>query len=349
MEKSLIAAAGLSFTLAVGCASAVEPVTDDAADTTQALATCGPSATPAPAIALPADEGPHANQASEWWYYTGHLVNDRGERYGFQVTFFQLPGFNYAQFAVTDAKGATFRHQTTTPTASPAPMTAGRFDLHAGADWSATGTGGDDHIHAAMDDGTAIDLGLRSTKAAALDYHGGLGQFPNGEARVYSRTRMKGGGTLTVGGNEMRVDGDVWFDHQWGAFSLDLGWVWMGLELDGDEELMAVQLRDAHTQDILGSTGNSVVQQCTATELPPNDPRIVPTGSWTSPHTQKTYPSGWQVTVPSRGLDLTLAPVLADQELYNGPVPYWEGEVTIGGTRNGRRVSGRGYVELVGF
>ena len=41
-------------------------------------------------------------------------------------------------------------------------------------------------------------------------------------------------------------------------------------------------------------------------------------------------------------------PVLADQELRTTP-SYWEGAVDVSGARAGRRVAGRGYVELVGY
>jgi len=43
------------------------------------------------------------------------------------------------------------------------------------------------------------------------------------------------------------------------------------------------------------------------------------------------------------GLDLEIAPVLADQELDVG-TRYWEGAVVVAG-----KVAGRGYVEMVGY
>jgi predicted secreted hydrolase len=52
--------------------------------------------------------------------------------------------------------------------------------------------------------------------------------------------------------------------------------------------------------------------------------------------------------VPALALDLAVHPPLADQELRTTP-PYWEGAVDVSGTRNGRALGGRGYVELVGY
>jgi predicted secreted hydrolase len=54
------------------------------------------------------------------------------------------------------------------------------------------------------------------------------------------------------------------------------------------------------------------------------------------------------MTIPSDSLELTVAPLVAAQEL-NLSVRYWEGSVTVRGTRGGRPVGGRGYVELTGY
>jgi predicted secreted hydrolase len=47
-------------------------------------------------------------------------------------------------------------------------------------------------------------------------------------------------------------------------------------------------------------------------------------------------------------LDLEITPRLADQELIVG-TRYWEGAVRVEGTAAGRPITGRGYVELVGY
>jgi predicted secreted hydrolase len=79
---------------------------------------------------------------------------------------------------------------------------------------------------------------------------------------------------------------------------------------------------------------------------------VKPIGSWLSPHSQTTYPSGWTVDIPERDLHLTLKPVLADQELdtrrTTGQI-YWEGEVSIDGRSHGSPLAGKGYVELTGY
>ena len=69
---------------------------------------------------------------------------------------------------------------------------------------------------------------------------------------------------------------------------------------------------------------------------------------WKSSRGGTAYPSRWRVRIPSEGLDLTVRPLLPDQEL-DVSFRYWEGAVTVEGTRRGTPVRGRGYVELTGY
>jgi predicted secreted hydrolase len=73
---------------------------------------------------------------------------------------------------------------------------------------------------------------------------------------------------------------------------------------------------------------------------------------WTSQASGARYPSRWRVVVPSLSLDVTLRPLLADQELVTSQstqVTYWEGAVEASGTQQGRPITGQGYVELTGY
>ncbi len=75
---------------------------------------------------------------------------------------------------------------------------------------------------------------------------------------------------------------------------------------------------------------------------------IQPGSTWKSPSSGAAYPSGWMVSVPSEQLTLNIAPLIPDQELRVS-FTYWEGAVKIEGTRRGKAVFGRGYVELTGY
>ena len=68
---------------------------------------------------------------------------------------------------------------------------------------------------------------------------------------------------------------------------------------------------------------------------------------WSSPHGGR-YPAAWDIRIPSLDLSVSVAPVLANQELLT-TVRYWEGAVDLAGQRAGAPLTGRGYVELTGY
>jgi hypothetical protein len=70
---------------------------------------------------------------------------------------------------------------------------------------------------------------------------------------------------------------------------------------------------------------------------------------WTSEKTGAKYPVGWRIEVPRERLQLTIKPVLENQELALMPLTYWEGAIEITGTRDGKPIKGRGYLELTGY
>jgi predicted secreted hydrolase len=90
----------------------------------------------------------------------------------------------------------------------------------------------------------------------------------------------------------------------------------------------------------------------TTSTLEQSDVSITSIETWTSPATGIEYPSGWKIDISSLELSLELEPVLVDSEFAGSrytPAAYWEGEVRVVGTRQGKDVSGRGFVELVGY
>src|SRR4051794_7906542 len=47
---------------------------------------------PGPRFTFPRDHGSHPDFKIEWWYVTGHLFGEQGQRFGFQATFFRQAG-----------------------------------------------------------------------------------------------------------------------------------------------------------------------------------------------------------------------------------------------------------------
>ncbi|MPZ14051.1 MAG: hypothetical protein GEU73_06440 [Chloroflexi bacterium] len=317
----------------------------------------GISATPSPQadVRLPEDDAPH-DALTEWWYYTGHLLTTDGVQYGFEFVVFQLirgenPIGYLAHFAVTDPQRDRFHYAARSDQRPEVPPT---LDIAVG-EWTLAGEGGHDRISAAMND-YALDLSLIPEKPATL-HHGGLISYgPAGDSYYYSRTRMAATGTMRVGDRWHQVAGQVWFDHQWGNFIVSPlgGWDWYSVQLDDGHDLMLSVLRGTDGQRS-GAFGTLVKPNGRALELGPDVATVEATGSWVSPHTGVAYPSGWRIAVSSQPedgiptIELSLSPVLLDQELAFDEMAYWEGAVSINGVVAGEPVDGWGYVELTGY
>jgi predicted secreted hydrolase len=345
----------LALCLVTACARPVAPLAPAPPPTPIAV----------PPVSYPADAGSH-DVLMEWWYYTGHLsatdapsaAPDRRE-FGFEYTIFQVrrsgaPVGYLAHFAVSDVAGRVFSH--TAQVASGAPQTG--FDLDVDG-WQLTTDGTNDAIRAEMKPGPgvdpsyALDLQLHALKPPALHDGGYINYGPPGGSYYYSRTRLAVAGNLRAGQQApVSVTGEAWMDHQWGNFVVaGGGWDWYSLQLTGQRELMLYVLRNT-AGETTAVYGTLVEADGTARSLPADAVTASATGTWTSPHTAATYPSGWRVTLPDEQLALVLTPQLLDQELYfpgdtgRGPV-YWEGAVSITDP-NGTSL-GEGYVELTGY
>jgi predicted secreted hydrolase len=332
-------------------------------------------------LEFPRDQGPHPDFRQEWWYLTGNLDSTGGERFGFELTIFRFAlaptapipttgaapgaeGSNWrtrqiylGHFAVTDVARHRFRFA--------AKLSRGALGL-AGAQadplrvWVGNWRIGED---------PADGAGAWHVRAAERDYVLSLAARPlmppvlNGE-RGFSRKSAKGGdatyyysipriavqGTLVRDGQPLRVHGLAWLDREWGSGSLgrqEAGWDWFGLQLDDGSCLMFYSLRDRDGAQDPESAGTWVDAHGHARALARGDLRIEVLAHWDD-RSGARYPSRWRLLAPALGLDLTVQPILADQELLTSP-RYWEGAVDVAGTRAGRAIGGRGYVELVGY
>jgi predicted secreted hydrolase len=166
---------------------------------------------------------------------------------------------------------------------------------------------------------------------------------------------MRTTGTLNLGGQDLTVTGESWMDHEFGSNQLaneEAGWDWYSLQLDDGTELMLYRLRRQDGSLVPESSGTFVGADGKATNLRAETTAVDPQGHWTSRKSGAVYPMGWTIKVPSQGLDLLVAPALEDQELRtqaSAGETYWEGAVTVTGTRAQRPVKGHGYIEMTGY
>lgn len=165
----------------------------------------------------------------------------------------------------------------------------------------------------------------------------------------YSLTNLKSTGTLKVDGKPFAVMGVSWLDHQWGDWSWAgaKGWTWMALQLGNGTQLSLFDVR-AFGAPILFA---SVLGKSGKTRTVPGV-TIKSTGSWHSPHTGATYPSGWIVNIPALRATLQVSPTVKDQELIAQNQPqgsYWEGSGRVTGRYGGKAITGLSYTELTGY
>ena len=145
-------------------------------------------------------------------------------------------------------------------------------------------------------------------------------------------------------------------DHQWGDFSVatyPAGWQWFAVQFDDGSDLMLTYSRDEALEPI-ALYGTFVDPDGVSVSLTEDQHgiKIEETDSWTSPHNGGEYPSGWKVSIDALDLELTMAALVADQEIASArfiPIKYWEGKVSVSGTRNGRAIGGDAYAELTGY
>jgi predicted secreted hydrolase len=325
---------------------------------------------------FPRDHGAHPGFRNEWWYVTGNVEDPAGRRFGFQFTLFrnalspEPPAHPsrwatnqawLAHVAVTDAAAGKFYSDERFARGAVGLAGVDREPFTAWLeDWQMAAAPVDGcapcfavRLTAASDE-FSLDLNLQSTRPAVMHGDSGLSpksETPGNASYYYSFTRLQAEGSLTINDNNYRVRGDSWFDHEWSTSYLQKdrsGWDWFSVQLSDDSELMLYQLR--HEQDsgqnylsgtYIDTGGNSII-------LDRSDFTIRTTQTWTSPESGSVYPAAWDIAVPEPGLQITLTPIIPNQE-QNASFRYWEGAVDASGVKLGHKITGRGYVELTGY
>lgn len=321
-------------------------------------------------FSFPRDHGAHPEFRNEWWYVTGNLDGKADERYGFELTIFR---FSLTPVRHDDANGSAWRsnqvyigHFAVTDVGNAEFHVAQRLSRAAlglagaqGApfrvwleDWTIEADGGQWRLYAEEDD-VKINLTLHPLKPPVLNGIDGLSRKsaePRNASYYYSVPRLETLGKLTIDGREFPVSGLAWLDREWGTSGLarnQQGWDWYSIQLSDGSELMFYNLRQDDGSRDAHSAGTWVTPAGESRYLDSGDVLIEVEEYWDSP-LGGTYPMGWRLRVPKERLDIRLMPVLEAQELQT-MVRYWEGAVDVVGERSGRRIDGRGYVELTGY
>ncbi len=311
------------------------------------------------ALQFPRDHGSHPDAALEWWYYTGHLSGEAGRTYGFQLTFFRVRDLHLAHFAWTDVAAGRFTFDEKMHLGLPGIAGASEKSLDVfNEDWAAREENGVVDLRAGDRSVGRLDLRLTPEKPPVLQGSAGVsrkGPRENEYSNYVSITRLAVAGTLFGAGGTERLSGTAWFDHEWGPGALPdgvVGWDWFALQLSDGSDLMLYRLRLAGGAASPFSAGTFVPAEGSPRPIDWSDVALAQRSTWTSLRSRAVYPAVWSLSVRSLGLEATLTPLVADQELSTEKstgVTYWEGACRVEGTKNGRPIGGRAYVEMTGY
>ena len=321
-------------------------------------------------LAFPADHGAHPAFRIEWWYLTANLTDAAGRDLGIQWTLFRSalrpPREGDAQ-AGWQAPQLWMGHAgLTTPgrhfhAERLARGGVGQAGVRAGPpfeawidEWRlaappetrvAAGADALDRLEVTAA-GTDFAYRLRLDAEGPLVLQGEAGysvKSPEGQSsRYYSQPFYRVAGTLDMPGGPVDVSGRGWLDREWSSQPLSEtqdGWDWISLHLDTGEKLMGFRLRDRAGAPFTSAT--HVTPQGRATPYGDRALRMTPIAR--TEVAGRRIPTRWQVTLPDRGLDVTLEAVNA-QAFMDTTFPYWEGPVRITGSHGGR-----GYLEMTGY
>ena len=329
---------------------------------------------------FPKDHGAHPGYRTEWWYYTGNLQAESGERYGFQLTFFRSQISPAKDGNKWPQPGSAWRTQQVYLAHSAISMITEQKHLQAEVasrealnmagvrqaddmttiflrNWSAH-IKPEQHLLNVRADSFSFELVLEPEKPPV--FHGEAGYSLKGSTAdrascYYSFTRLNTTGKLSIGENVTGVKGSAWMDHEFSTAVLEpglRGWDWFSLQLSDRTELMAFILRKNRGGAGPASSATLIDSQGQSRTISRDEFKLTVKDTWKSPHSGAVYPAKWRLQITPVSLDITITPNLADQEMHTSEttgVIYWEGSVSASGNKGGNPVTGAGYVELTGY
>ena len=325
---------------------------------------------------FPLDHGSHPGFRQEWWYFTGNLTDPDGRSFGYQLTFFRFSGEKVddlvghpwnpeqiwlAHFAISDEQNKVFYF--TSKMSRQGIGLAGSNGEHRRVwvnDWLMQQQVGSECEECfslqlkAKSERFEIDLELFSLAEPTLQGNNGFSiKKRDGSiaSHYYSFPSLESKGRVTVDQKLFEVQGNSWMDHEWSSAMLaanQLGWDWFGLQLDDGSRLMIFQVREEsgdHFRTALW-VGSDGLQH----SIPEEFISMQPKSWWRSTKSGIEYPIEWDLSLkpPNFEIRLTVKSKIPNQEITEGFI-YYEGSVSVEGTRSSKTLSGQGYMELTGY
>jgi len=320
---------------------------------------------------FPEDHGPHPTFKIEWWYFTGNLEDEKGRKFGYELSLFRFAlegdpeerssqwasnNIYMGHFALTDVKRGRFYsfERFSREGAGLAGAKSEPFRVWVES-WSVEEVKGEKESWRlrAEKEGVVVNLLLRPEKGIVLQGDEGLSRKSKEEGNAsyyYSIPRLATTGTVEAEGQKFDVTGRSWLDREWSTSALSHeqeGWDWFALQFSSGYDLMFYRLRLKNGHIDPYSSGKLIAPDGQTTFLTWEDVKIKALKKWESP-LGGSYPVQWKFYIEKENLSLNIEPLIVNQEL-NLSIRYWEGAVRVEGTHNDVPLSGKGYVELTGY
>lgn len=317
-------------------------------------------------ISFPKDELAH-NNIVEWWYFNGNLEDEKGNEYSYMNCLFKtnprkinlpfvkkipLNDYYFSHHLVSDIKNRNFE-SFVHPLLLVSKDTFSKESLFI----NYTTLPVINYINFCIEKvdtskyrikTNSFDFILTSTKKPLLANKSGfLNSGTDYENYYYSLTDLKTEGTINLNGNQVKVHGKSWMDHQWAdtPYEKKVKWNWFSIQLDNSTQIMCYEITLKNEKKYLANLINRN-SQCKFTE----EVLIKPAGkTWASEKTGAEYPLSWNIQIPSWKIDLTTKPLNENQEMIFSIINYWEGPIDITGRIYNREIKGKGFMELVGY
>ncbi|MBX3043453.1 MAG: carotenoid 1,2-hydratase [Candidatus Kapabacteria bacterium] len=323
---------------------------------------------------FPRDHAAHNDYKLEWWYFTGNLQDEKGNRFGYQFTIFrnalspEVGEINsnlssnqlyFAHFALTDV--GSNKHYYFEKFSRGIEGLAGTDTLPLKIfieNWTINGDYPNNNYDKpifrinAVEGDIALNLYLEPVKNMVLHGDRGLSAKsyePGNASYYYSFTRIKSSGNIEIEDKNYSVTGSSWMDREWSTSALSAGqtgWDWFSVQLDNNIELMFFRLRDSSGATNFAK-GTLVLPDGTYKNLKEGDFQLKIL------NTQKLesgteYPTKWRIILPEYSLEIISEVQILEQEMKLS-VKYYEGSIRISGRFEENPIAGYGYVELTGY
>lgn len=317
-------------------------------------------------VLFPRDEHKHDDSIIEWWYFNGHLWDKRNSRYAYMTTLFRVNTRRIGDPIVKrfPMKTLYFSHSLLFNVAqrSFSPMmdyvvipsrdsfAKERLFINYTSPFILNG-----YFNNVIEErnlfeyrvkNEQVDLELDATKKPLLVGGNGYQRLGTKGSYYYSLTHLKTSGRIRRGNREIDVSGISWMDHQWSSvnFAQSMQWTWFSIQLNNDTEILCYIYGDKESEEYWASIVHANGHQDHTTDV---HFRAL-NNKWHSLKTKATYSLSWRISIPSKGVDLTVRPLREDLEMLFGKINYWEGPMSVQGTVRGERVTGNGFMEIFG-